>query len=94
MRIVGTPPVNVGRSCRMKSQSPCGCRNRPGSSRSLPTIQPAYGVPHALTWNIGTMISRRPLSSRRNVAHTANECRYTERWLYTTPLGSPVVPVV
>ena len=29
VRIVGTPPVNVGRSWRMKSQSPCGCRNFP-----------------------------------------------------------------
>ncbi len=51
-------------------------------------------MPHALTWNIGTIISSRSDSSSRNAPQTPKQCSQMDRWLYTTPLGSPVVPVV
>jgi len=46
-QIVGTPPTTVAFSSRMKRVVCSGCRNRSGKSRSAPTIQQAYGIPHA-----------------------------------------------
>jgi hypothetical protein len=49
-----------------------------------------------LAWNIGTIGSTRSWSDSpiALAAQNAMLCRYVERWLYTTPLGIPVVPLV
>ena len=53
-------------------------------------------MPQALTWNIGTtgrMQSRADRASESGSA-PAQACSSVERWLYSTPLGLPVVPLV
>ena len=93
---VGTAPVSVGRVSSMIRLSGPACRNCWGNTRSAPTIHAAYGVPHALAWNIGTITSMRSLSARAMLADevTISECRNVLRWLYITPFGLPVVPLV
>ncbi len=53
-------------------------------------------MPHALAWNIGTIMSTRSRSERPIALGVvaANECRNDERCEYTTPFGFPVVPDV
>ena len=61
-----------------------------------PDISAAYGAPQALTWNIGTTGIMRS-AARMHIASgalTAKACSSVERWLYSTPLGRPVVPEV
>ena len=60
--MVGTAPAQVGRSCSMNLASGSHCRYRPGMRRSAPASHAAYGVPHALAWNIGTTGSTRSRS--------------------------------
>ena len=93
---VGTAAATVARSAAMNRASGAAWVNRLGSSRSAPTSQAAYGIPQALPWNMGTTGSRRSywLSPRASPEHTPSECRNVERWLYTTPFGRPVVPLV
>jgi hypothetical protein len=53
-------------------------------------------MPQALTWNIGTtgrMLSPAEQFSASGSA-AAKVCSTVERWLYSTPLGLPVVPEV
>ena len=49
----------------------------------MPAIQPAYGSPHALAWNIGT--TGRTLSCSRRASTLpltfATECSQVDRWL-------------
>src|SRR4051812_39575609 len=95
-QIVGTAPENVTRSSRIICVSGSGCRNRPGITRLAPQRNAAYGMPHALAWNIGTIgriVSRSLRPSAFGVVD-ASECRNAERWEYATPLGLPVVPLV
>jgi hypothetical protein len=68
----------------------------PGSTSFAPDIAPAYGIPHAFTWNIGTTSSALSAADRPSPSteHTANECSTVERCEYSTPLGFPVVPDV
>ena len=93
---VGTAPDSVGRCSSMIRASGAACRNCCGKIRSAPIIHAAYGMPHTLAWNIGTITSIRSfsLSARVAVEVIITECRYVERWLYITPLGLPVVPLV
>ena len=73
---VGTAPVSVGWVSAMTLLSGPACRNCCGNTRSAPIIHAAYGVPHALAWNIGTITSMRSVSARAMLAVevTANEC--------------------
>ena len=93
---VGTAAASVARSAAMNRASGAACANRFGSSRSAPTSQAAYGMPQALPWNMGTTGSTRSfwLIARASPELTPSVCRNADRWLYTTPFGSPVVPLV
>ena len=93
---VGTAAARVARSAAMKAASGAAWANRFGSSRSAPTSQAAYGMPQALPWNMGTTGSTRSywLSPRASPEDTPSVCRNVDRWLYTTPFGMPVVPLV
>ncbi|MNM91331.1 hypothetical protein D3C81_1036270 [compost metagenome] len=60
-----------------------------------------YGMPHASTWNIGVIgmytssrCRRWPVRGEHSVVAVVSACSTIWRWLYDTPLGSPVVPVV
>ena len=68
----------------------------PGMCRVVPAMNAANGMPQALTWNIGTMVSCRSASPApvQALCSVDTACRYVERWEYTTPRGSPVVPLV
>ncbi|MCY1362035.1 hypothetical protein D9M69_487330 [compost metagenome] len=61
-----------------------------------PTIGAEYGMPQALAWNMGTASSSVICEHTPKVsgAHSISECSTVERWLYSTPLGLPVVPEV
>ena len=89
-------PVNVGLVSSMIRASGTACRNCWGNTRSAPIIHAAYGTPHAFAWNIGTITSILSFSARAMLAVdvTIIECRKVLRWLYITPLGLPVVPLV
>ena len=93
---VGTAPVSVGRVSWMMRAIGAACKNCCGKTRSAPIIHAAYGVPQALAWNIGTITSMRSrsLSAMLAVLVTISECMYVLRWLYITPFGLPVVPLV
>src|SRR3954453_20309676 len=95
-QIVGTAPANVMRSSFTMRVTGSACRNRPGMTNDAPHKNAAYGMPQALAWNIGTIISTRSRSERFNAfgVVAANECRNDDRCEYTTPLGLPVVPEV
>ena len=71
-------------------------RSGPGMIRSAPAATPAWARPHALAWNIGT--TGRMRSDSRAPSESAViapiVCRNVLRWLYTTPFGLPVVPLV
>ncbi len=95
-QIVGTAPENVGRNSFVMRMSGSACRYRSGMSNDAPQRNAAYGKPHALAWNIGTMASTRSRSdspSPFGVVATS-ECRNAERCEYATPFGFPVVPDV
>ena len=95
-QIVGTAPENVTRSSLTMRVSGSACRNRPGITSDAPHMNAAYGMPHALAWNIGTIVRMRSRSDRLSAAGVvaASECRYAERCEYATPFGLPVVPDV
>jgi hypothetical protein len=56
----------------------------------------AYGIPQALTWNIGTTGSTESCSliPRPSAVARAIECREMLRCEYRAPFGLPVVPEV
>src|SRR4051794_11152244 len=95
-QMVGTAPENVTRSSRIMRVSGSACRKRPGITRLAPHRNAAYGIPHALAWNIGTIgrIVSRSLRSRAFGVVAASECRNDDRCEYATPFGFPVVPLV
>src|SRR6185437_10153813 len=95
-QIVGTAPENVTRSSFTMRVSGSACRNLPGMINDAPHMNAAYGIPHALAWNIGTMSRTRSRSDRLSAVGVvaASECRYIERCVYATPFGLPVVPDV
>ena len=49
-----------------------------------------------MAWNCGTIASTTSVSVSPNDSfmQTCMECSQIDRWLYTTPLGLPVVPLV
>ena len=59
---VGTPAEIVTRSAFISSRSEAPSRCRPGITSVAPAIGAAYGVPQALTWNIGTTGSMRSVA--------------------------------
>ena len=75
--MVGTAAASVGRSEAIIAASGSGCRNRSGMSSEAPTMNAAYGRPHDMAWNIGTIA--RTLSSTEmsmpSDMHTCIECR-------------------
>ena len=75
--MVGTPEVTVVRSVAMNAVRCSGCRNGPGMCSVAPDRNAAYGRPHALAWNIGTMASARSASVMpcTDAAMTAVACR-------------------
>src|SRR3954454_1941843 len=95
-QMVGTAPENVTRSSLTIRVSGSAWRNLPGITRDAPHMNAAYGMPHALAWNIGTIVRIRSRSERLSAAgvDAVSECRYDERWEYATPFGLPVVPDV
>src|ERR1700704_4310021 len=95
-QIVGTAPENVTRSSLTMRVNGSACRNPPGTTRDAPHMNAAYGMPHALAWNIGTIVRMRSRSDRLSAAGVvaASECRYADRCEYATPFGLPVVPEV
>ena len=73
-----------------------GSRNRCGSTCFAPTIAAEYGAPHALAWNIGTtgrMVSVHESDITSGMI-VAIECSTSDRCVYSTPFGLPVVPDV
>jgi hypothetical protein len=94
--MVGTAPATVGRSDSMSFASGSAWRNRSGMTKLAPAYHAAYGSPHALAWNIGTIGSTRSCSVSPTAmpALTLIECNTVERCEYTTPFGLPVVPLV
>ena len=62
-QIVGTAESSVAFSASMKSTTLSGIRNGPGISIVAPERNELNGMPHALTWNIGTTTTMRSDSS-------------------------------
>ena len=82
-QIVGTPAAKVTPRSTRSDVRTSGVMKRPGMTTSVPAMNAAYGNPHALAWNMGTMaittsLSRTPKAS---AMHRAIECRTFERWL-------------
>ena len=96
IQMVGTPAPRVTRSSWMQLQHRSGAMALPGNTCLAPTSVDAYGRPHALAWNIGTiaMTVSRSETARLSTWHSPNECSVSARWLYATPFGLPVVPDV
>ncbi len=81
--MVGTPAATVACSLSMKEQIAAGVRSRPGSSSDEPTMAPAWGSPHELAWNMGTMartMSWAPIPRVPDIA-VAKLCSTLLRWL-------------
>ncbi|MNT94129.1 hypothetical protein D3C86_1709820 [compost metagenome] len=94
--MVGTPPEKVTPSLLISS-----CRLRPsilsqGSTNLQPLIAAANGRPQAVPWYSDEHGITQSKADRPNapLRPAASACSTTERWLYSTPLGSPVVPEV
>ena len=81
--MVGTPAAIVGRQLAMAADNGAACRNCWGITRSAPTRKAAYGVPQALTWNIGTTVNTLSYALTEMAAADvrASEWRKLERWL-------------
>ena len=96
IQIVGTPAAMVTFSDSSNETMACGARSGPGMTRDAPERTAVYGMPHAFAWNIGTTGRTLSRSLMLNTAELidASECSHVERWLYRTPFGLPVVPVV
>ena len=96
IQIVGTPAATVTFSSTMSCAMALPERSGPGITNDAPEATAACARPHALAWNIGTTgkitsLSRAP---KLSTVIAPNVCRYVLRWLYTTPFGLPVVPLV
>ena len=80
-QMVGTAMVTVGRVAAMSVVSGAAWRYCLGNTKSAPPMNPAYGAPHALAWNMGTMINSRSRSVMPNTGapNDASECSHVER---------------
>ena len=96
IQIVGTPAATVTFSSTTRSAIAGPDRSGPGSTSVAPLATPAWARPHALAWNIGT--TGRITSDSRAPSESAIiapiVCKKVLRWVYTTPFGLPVVPLV
>ena len=77
--MVGTPPPQVACSSSTMRATCSACRYCPGRMRSAPTIQTAYGMPHALAWNIGTIGSTRSAFGEQQARRPVRGHRVQER---------------
>ena len=93
---MGTPALKVTCSDSNSAYSDAPSRNGPGITSLAPVMAAVYGMPQALTWNIGTMgrITSRVEQFIASGSAAPYECSTMERWLYSAPLGLPVVPDV
>src|SRR6476660_2021897 len=96
VQIVGTAAASVGFSAPIIAAIGAACRNRSGMTSDAPDMNPAYGSPHDIAWNIGTMTSSRTVGPRPkpSTMQICMECSQIERCEYATPFGLPVVPDV
>ena len=81
--MVGTPAVKVTFSFTIRSASALGCIIEPGMTMAAPEAGPAWAMPQALAWNIGTTgmaLSRMPRPNALG-ATTAIVCSTVERWV-------------
>ena len=65
---VGTPAETVTLSALLSACRLGPSSWRPGMTSAAPTIGAAYGVPQALTWNIGTTGITRSMARRPNTS--------------------------
>src|SRR3954465_11055621 len=95
-QIVGTAPLIVGFSVSITLTSGSAWRNRSGMTGAAPAMKEAYGMPHALAWNCGTITSATSWKDSASVfiVVAASGCNHIERCEYATPFGWPVVPLV
>ena len=93
---VGTAEVLSTFSASISSKRLAPSRPAPGNTSLAPVSGAAYGIPQALTWNIGTIASTALDADRSLVSGSeiAKACRMVDRWLKSTPFGLPVVPDV
>ena len=75
--MVGTAPASVGFSAAIIAASGAACRNRSGMISEAPHMNAAYGRPHAIAWNIGTIaqLARGRAEAERLRQQTCIECR-------------------
>ena len=61
-----------------------------------PEATPACARPHEFAWNMGTTgrMTSDSLTPSESAIIAPMVWRYVLRWLYTTPFGLPVVPLV
>ena len=92
----GTPKLMVQRSSLISLHRLSPSSQTPGYTIFIPISAAVYGSPHPFAWNIGTTSSTqsRSLNPMAPFSATTTEWRTVERWLYSTPLGAPVVPLV
>src|SRR5512140_3842377 len=89
IQTVGTPAVIVTFSSWINERSDFASGRDPGNTCFVPIHAAANGIPHALTWNIGTTgitasASRIPRTSAELIARA---WRQIPRWEYGTPFG-------
>jgi hypothetical protein len=81
VQTVGTPAEQVTFSASIRRASGSPCRKRSGITSDAPVSPAPYGIPHAFTWNIGTIGSTRSLKRRPSASGELcpNACRIVER---------------
>ena len=96
IQMVGTPAGTVTFSSMMRLATAGPDRSGPGITNVAPLATPACARPHELAWNIGTTGNNTSdsLTPIESAIMQPMVCRYVLRWLYTTPFGLPVVPLV
>ena len=94
--MVGTPADMVTPSSAINRSSRAGSMKRCGMTCLQPSISALHGMPQPMAWNMGTMpqIASVADSAMASAMQIAIVCRYCARCSYSTPLGSPVVPLV
>ncbi len=95
-QIVGTPADIVTSSSEMNWTRRAGSMNLWGNVCLQPSMEAQNGKPHPMAWNIGTIPQTASTADRlmASVMAWVMVCRYVERFVYMTPLGLPVVPLV
>ncbi|MDT4843308.1 hypothetical protein FQZ97_772370 [compost metagenome] len=68
---VGTPAAKVTPSASISSYTDLPSSDGPGNTSLQPTSAAEYGMPHALTWNIGTTGSTESCAEMRMTSGSA-----------------------